>query len=545
MKETSPAAVWQERKEAETGMKAYLTDTPTTVAFVHGPQGSGKSRMLGTIVEETGRTTLIIDCKDLQSATTDSQLIGALAAQTGYWPVFTFLNSMNNLIDLASIGLIGQKTGLSNSLSDQLKEVLSATETALKGVTSSHRAAIQRQIKNDEKREVSRIQAERRRNQIRQGVWHDGRLDCVAGNGIMSELGVGDERFDEADAVSFTAKEHSENEEKTGQYQQHFDTVNALPVVVIRNYTTKIGSDREELLTVLAQWAASLAEKQIAHVIVTSDNRENSKRLAKALPSKPLYTIALSDADASGSLAFLKQKLGYTGMDIAFSAEQTKCVRRLGGRASDLESLIHKMRNGQSVEEAVEEIINQGVSELRKNAFGDDVDDAKGLLWTREQAWKVIRLLSQQPEVPYYDVLVDFPFKGDETALRGMEHAELISISTHEGRPSTIRPGKPVFRWVFERLVNDRIFQTTQDIAFNEKMINAAESSIKTYEQELMVLAEVISVEPRHWWGFFFGMKSASRERARYLAEKMLAAGGKLERLERKNVELKKLLAKA
>jgi len=160
--------------------------------------------------------------------------------------------------------LILHSAGLSSSLTDQLKEVLSATETALKGVTSSHRAAIQRRIKNDQQREVSRIQAERRRNQIRQGVWHDGRLDCVAGNGIMSELGVGDERLDEANAVSFTAKEHTENdEEKTGRYQHHFDTVDALPIVMIRNYTTKIGSDREELLTVLAQWAASLAEKQV------------------------------------------------------------------------------------------------------------------------------------------------------------------------------------------------------------------------------------------------------------------------------------------
>lgn len=159
--------------------------------------------------------------------------------------------------------LIFHSAGLSSSLSDQLKEVLSATETALKGVTASHRAAIQRQIKNDQQREASRIQAERRRNQIRQGVWHDGRLDCVAGNGIMSELGIGDERFDEADAMSFTTKEHTENEEKTGRYQQHFDTVNALPIVMIRNYATKIGSDREELLNVLAQWAASLAEKQV------------------------------------------------------------------------------------------------------------------------------------------------------------------------------------------------------------------------------------------------------------------------------------------
>jgi len=36
-------------------------------------------------------------------------MVAELAKQTGYWPVFTFFNSMSNLIDLASVGLIGQK----------------------------------------------------------------------------------------------------------------------------------------------------------------------------------------------------------------------------------------------------------------------------------------------------------------------------------------------------------------------------------------------------------------------------------------------------
>lgn len=56
------------------------------------------------------RKYLIIDCRDLHKATLDTQLVGELARQTGYWPVFTFLNSVNNLIDLASVGLIGQKS---------------------------------------------------------------------------------------------------------------------------------------------------------------------------------------------------------------------------------------------------------------------------------------------------------------------------------------------------------------------------------------------------------------------------------------------------
>lgn len=55
------------------------------------------------------RRALVIDCGELHKATSDTALLSGLAAQTGYWPVFTFLNSMNSMIDLASVGLIGQK----------------------------------------------------------------------------------------------------------------------------------------------------------------------------------------------------------------------------------------------------------------------------------------------------------------------------------------------------------------------------------------------------------------------------------------------------
>lgn len=52
-----------------------------------------------------------------------------------------------------------------------------------------------------------------------------------------------------------------------------------------------------------------------------------------------------------------------------------------------------------TVEEAVEDIVIRGVSELRKNAFGDDIEDAKSLPWTREQAWILMKQLSKQAEV--------------------------------------------------------------------------------------------------------------------------------------------------
>ena len=94
---------------------------------------------------------------------------------------------------------------------------------------------------------------------------------------------------------------------------------------------------------------------------------------------------------------------------------------------------MHKVRGGQGVREAVEDIISRSTNELRKNAFGEDADDEKSLPWTRVQAWHVLKLLSKKDEVSYHDLLLDFPFKGDEMALRNMEHGELITIVTQNG----------------------------------------------------------------------------------------------------------------
>ena len=155
-----------------------------------------------------------------------------------------------------------------------------------------------------------------------------------------------------------------------------------------------------------------------------------------------------------------------------------------------------------------------------------------------------------------------------------MEHAELITIGTLNGtsedystfvlnahtilgRPSTIKPGKPVYKWVFERLVkgksttcfglspainpsSDPTFQAVQDISFNEKIIASSEATIKACESELLTLKEV-DAGTAHWWG----SKRAVEMRSNYLLKKMRAAADKIETLERENAQLKKVLAKA
>jgi hypothetical protein len=91
-------------------------------------------------------------------------------------------------------------------------------------------------------------------------------------------------------------------------------------------------------------------------------------------------------------------------------------------------------------------------------------------------------------------------------------------------------------------LILDPIFQATQEISFNEKIITTSESTVRSCEQELVTLKDIGSESSSSWWGL--RGKSATRARMNYLFDKMLAAEMKIEVLERRNAELKKVLAK-
>jgi hypothetical protein len=153
--------------------------------------------MFLSIVQKSDRKTLVIDCAELLKNSSDAGLVNSLAAQTGYWPVFTFLNNFNTWIDLASVGIIGQKAGLATSLPTQVQQVLSVVGGALANVSKSHRANLEAQARAERLRQKREQTDAHRRERIQRGEWHDGRLDCVAGNGVMSELGIGDEPMDD------------------------------------------------------------------------------------------------------------------------------------------------------------------------------------------------------------------------------------------------------------------------------------------------------------------------------------------------------------
>ncbi|WVQ78611.1 hypothetical protein IAT38_000697 [Cryptococcus sp. DSM 104549] len=587
---------WKDRVEAEKGVEQWLDEYPSTFITITGPPGSGKASLVARVLKQQDKPAMVIDCEEIAKAKNDSSLVSALASQTGYYPVFSFMSSLSGLIDLAAVGLIGQKAGFSTPIDQQLRQMLEIVGSALKDVSVHAQQAHQDQIECAKDEVAMVAERARKRQLIARGGWHDGRLDCVAGNGL-SELGVGDEPFFENDMdeirvplVKDTAPIEGEavpadaaalagitlsSEEKLAAAQSaaaasaevdaESEIIKSLPIVVLKNFAQKTA--KGDLWNVLAEWGASLVENRVAHVIVVTEGPTATKALTKALPSKPLNSVGLADADESNALAFVKEKLrasshhaeaaegaeasssnGQARAPATLSVEDSQQIAKLGGRMVDLETLVYKVRTGSKIKDAVDDIILRNVVELRKAAFGDDSEDAKGLHWTRAQAWKVVSELAKKGEVSYPKLLQEFPFKGAEQSLKAMEEHELVSVTYIDGRASMLKPGKPVFRYVFESLINDPVFRASCQIEYNTAVIAKAESDIKTYETELTTLksiateggSEALGVSGG-WLGI--GGHSAIRDRGKWLLDKMGKLVEKTGKLEKENEEMVKVLS--
>lgn len=300
---------------------------------------------------------------------------------------------------------------------------------ALKDVSTKARDDHREKIEHEKNHVLNQAETERQRELIIQGGGHDPRMDCIAGNGIMSELGFGDEPTYENDLsplppplMDDTAPIHGEAVPPTAaslakipvdaekqtplpakpsllDLDEESEQIRSLPIVVLKNFAQK--SARGDLWNVLSEWGAGLLENQVAHVIVVTEGATATKALTKALPSKPLNTVSLADADEVNSLAYVRNKLAGHSEQYKndLSTDDQAQVAKIGGRMVDLETIVYKVRTGSTIPEAVEDIITRNVVELRKLAFGDDTEDAKSLPWSRAQAWKLVSSLAKTGEV--------------------------------------------------------------------------------------------------------------------------------------------------
>ena len=131
--------VWEDRQQAIEQLRTWLMESADTFIVVQGPRGAGKKELVIDQALKDRPYKLIIDCKPIQEARGDGATITAAAAEVGYKPVFSWMNNISSMVDLAATTTIGTKTNFSETLDTQLAKIWSNTATALKTIALSER----------------------------------------------------------------------------------------------------------------------------------------------------------------------------------------------------------------------------------------------------------------------------------------------------------------------------------------------------------------------------------------------------------------------
>lgn len=127
-------AIWDDRKSDIEQIRTWLLENADTFIVVQGPRGSGKKELVLDQALKDRKPKLVIDCKPILEARGDGPTIAAAALEVGYKPVFSWMNTISSLVDLAAQGTIGTKTGFSETVDTQLDNIWQRTKTALKSI---------------------------------------------------------------------------------------------------------------------------------------------------------------------------------------------------------------------------------------------------------------------------------------------------------------------------------------------------------------------------------------------------------------------------
>ncbi|KAK2865292.1 hypothetical protein FQN49_003722 [Arthroderma sp. PD_2] len=475
--------IWEDRKEDAQQIQNWLVEGNDTFIVVHGPRGLGKKEFVLDEALKNYKNKLVIDCKPIQEARGDSSMIAAAATEVGYRPVFSWMNSISSVVDVATQSAIGTKAGLSETLDTQLGNILQNTAKALKKI------ALDGRRKGDK------------------------------------DTHLNDDEWLEANPTR-------------------------RPVVVIDNFLHK-SKDNQMVYDKLAEWSAALIYTNIAHVVFLTSDLSYSKTLSQALPNQVFHQVSFTDCKPEVAKRFVlshvsggddSKGVDYTGE--GYNKELDECIKRLGGRLTDLEFFARMIARGLTPNDAVQQIVHQSAAEILK-IFITEVDpSSRG--WTPEQAWYLIKNLGtikaqtgnlaspdeeDEVSIRYSDIILSDLFKKDgENILRALEKAELITVISKNGRPSIIKPGKPVLAAAFSQLVDDDVLKSRLDLRILSQLINMENQAINKVEDELQILGS-LPKEP-----------SEARRRIKWLLAKLALSQAKVDQYEMESAQLKLVL---
>lgn len=490
---TGSNSLWSERNEMIKQLKLWIYENINTFIIVKGPKGAGKKELVveNTLMndEELRKKVLYLDCDAIVKARSETKLIEEVANQLGYFPVFSWLSSISQFIDLGVQSMTGQKSGLSESKETQIKNMFLLTSQAVKSVALHEY--------QDYKKEITK-RRKRQEHRKRQNPELDIKLDEIM---------------------------------KEEEYlQQHPE---AKPIIVINKYLTKSENSNDFFYKMVGDWSASLIQSNVAHVIYITTDVGSVLQLNNSLPNQVFKTISLNDASEVGSYQYVMNQL----KDLRYEKFDNKVIKDslqpLGGRLLDLQSFIRRIKSGETPHEALNEIVTQAAEQITTfflyNTTNAESYDFKN--WKPSQVWELMKLLAHSETIKFNELTnKSVLFKADNdtlATLQALEKNDLIALKREKGILNGITTGRPIYKAAFKALIEDVEIFKAFEINHYSNLISMETSKINKLEDELGKLD-------------FKGLNL--KNRMKYLVERIEASNDKVLSYENTIGELKKMV---
>lgn len=426
---------WKERLEKSKQLKLWILENLNSFIIVKGPQGSGKEEFvldhtLGSD-DRLNNKILVIECDKLSKARSENSLIGSTASQLGYFPVFTWTNSISQFVDLAVQGLTGQKSGLSESKETQIKNMFSLATQSIRHICET-----------DYQKYVKSI--ERRNKKLKD----DEKIEILRQEDFLSQ--------------------HPESK----------------PIIVVNKFARRADVHLNDFIyPLIAEWASGLIQNNVAHVIFLTADVGSLQHLNEALPNQVFKDISLSDASMMSSKQYVCDVL-----NVKDSVVLSDCLEPLGGRMLDLQAFIRRVKSGEDPESAVTEMITQAAELITTFFLSNQRIDKGDNNWNSAQVWLIMKLLLKKESVTYNDLIKLPLFKSSKETmdtLTTLEKFDLISLKRDKGVLNKITTGRPLFKAAFENIIGDLRIWKLYETDYLTNLINLEVTKIQKFESEL------------------------------------------------------------
>ncbi|KAK9474601.1 RNA12 protein-domain-containing protein [Dipodascopsis tothii] len=282
------------------------------------------------------------------------------------------------------------------------------------------------------------------------------------------------------------------------------EEVSGRPIVVVNHFLHQ-HDHHEDMYEHLAEWAAVLTMGGIAHVLFITDEVGYSKVLSDALPNNPLVSVSVGDATREVARDYVLRHMQAAGESKEPTANIESAIAPLGGRMTDLQNLVRRITIGEPVDKAVQEMVRQSASDIIKRYLR-----SSNKSWTPDQTWYIVRELAEHDDLRYNELTIHPLFAASPDAITALEHSELITVTDVDGRPYSIKAGRPIYRAAFQRLVADRGLSAKQEISLATALTKIETEKISKCENELSTLTGLGAVKAVN-----------VAERAQYLVRKI------------------------